>query len=190
MAWCFYKNTRAAVAAVLRMHLWVFSCLWVNRHDGGITWEFILNYYATGAEKPSSTDGNDHIVVLYMRRSLTRGEHFLKTCQRNWVMCVFRWDIRKNFPEADWLWDHDDVIKWEHFLRYRPFVRGIHRSPVNSPRKGQWRGALMFSLIRAWTNGWVNNRDTGDLRHHRAHYDVTVMWTPLAWSMAHTRVSW
>ena len=48
-------------------------------------------------------------------------------------------------------------------------------SPVNSPHKGQWRGALMFSLICAWTEGWVNNRDTGDLRHHRAYYDVTVM---------------
>ena len=30
---------------------------------------------------------------------------------------------------------------------YWPFVRGIHRSPVNSPYKGQWHGALMFSLI-------------------------------------------
>ena len=42
---------------------------------------------------------------------------------------------------------HDDVIKWKHFLRYWPFVRIIHRSPVNSPHKGHWRGALMFSLI-------------------------------------------
>ena len=41
--------------------------------------------------------------------------------------------------------------------------------------KGQWRGVLMFSLICAWTNGWVNNRDAGDLRRHRAHYDVFVM---------------
>ena len=39
---------------------------------------------------------------------------------------------------------HDDVIKWKHFPRYWPFVRGIHRSPVNSPHEGQWRGALMF----------------------------------------------
>ena len=53
---------------------------------------------------------------------------------------------------------HDDVIKWKHFPRYWPFVRGIHRSTVNSPHKGQWRGALMFSLICAWINGWVNNR--------------------------------
>ena len=34
---------------------------------------------------------------------------------------------------------HDDVIKWKHFPRNWPFVRGIHRGPVNSPHKGQWR---------------------------------------------------
>ena len=58
--------------------------------------------------------------------------------------------------------------------RYWPFVRGIHRSP-DSPHKGQWRGALMFSLICSWINGWVNNRETGDLRRHSAHSDVIVM---------------
>ena len=71
---------------------------------------------------------------------------------------------------------HDDVIKWKHFPRYWPFVRGIHRSPVNSPHKGQWRGTLMFSLICVWINDWVNNRKTGDLRRYRGHYDVTVIY--------------
>ena len=47
--------------------------------------------------------------------------------------------------------------------------------PVISPHKGQWRGALMFSLICVWINGWVNNREAGDLRCHRGHYDVNVM---------------
>ena len=70
---------------------------------------------------------------------------------------------------------HDDVIKWKHFPRYWPFARGIHRSPVNSPHKGQRRGALMFSVISAQINGWVNNREAGDLRCIRLHYDVTVM---------------
>ena len=68
-------------------------------------------------------------------------------------------------------WRH----QMESFPRYWPFVRGIHRSTVNSPHKGQWRGALIFSLIFAWIDVWVNNRETGDLRRHRAHYDVTVM---------------
>ena len=69
---------------------------------------------------------------------------------------------------------HNDVIKWKQFARYWPFVRGINRSPVDYPHKGQWRGSLMFSLIWPWTNGWVNNRDASDLRRHCAHYDVTV----------------
>ena len=70
---------------------------------------------------------------------------------------------------------HDDVIKWKHFSRHRPFVRGIHRSPMYSPHKSQWHLALMFSFICAWINGWVNNREDGDLRRHRTHYDVIVM---------------
>ena len=48
---------------------------------------------------------------------------------------------------------HDDVIQWKHFRRYWTFVRWIPRSPVNSPFKGRWRGALVFSLICSWTNG-------------------------------------
>ena len=71
----------------------------------------------------------------------------------------------------------DDVIQWKYVSRYWPFVRGIHRSPVNSSHKSQWCGALMFSLICDWLNGWVNNQDADDLRGHHAHNDVTVMWS-------------
>ena len=51
---------------------------------------------------------------------------------------------------------------------------------VDSPHKGQWCRTLMFSLICAWINGWVNNQDAGDLRRHRIHCDVIVMssWLP------------
>ena len=41
---------------------------------------------------------------------------------------------------------HDDIIKWKHFPRYWSFVQGIHRSPMNSPHKGQWCGVLLYSL--------------------------------------------
>ena len=146
--------------------------------------------------------------------------------------------------------EHDYArFEFEHFPRYWPFVRGIHRLPVNSSQKGKWRGALTFSLICAlnkrlskqswgwwffskrlnnwhasygrtrlrkiwiwtfsallalragnspvtgeflserqvtrnfdvfflsapWINGWVNNREAGDLRRHSAHYDVIAM---------------
>ena len=69
---------------------------------------------------------------------------------------------------------HDDVFEGNHVPRYWPFVWGIRRD-VNSTHKGQWQGALMFSLICAWTNGWANNLGVGDLRHLRAHYGATVM---------------
>ena len=70
---------------------------------------------------------------------------------------------------------HDDIIKWKHFPRYWPFLRGIHRSLLNSPHKGQWRGALMFPLICVWMNCWVINPEASDSKRHRAHYDVTVI---------------
>ena len=54
-------------------------------------------------------------------------------------------------------------------------VTGNYRPPVKSPHKGQWRGALMLSFICAWIKGWVNNREAGDFRHHRAHCDVIVI---------------
>ena len=69
---------------------------------------------------------------------------------------------------------NDDVTKRDNFPRYWPVVMEIHQSPLDSRHKGLWRGALMLSLICAWTMDWTNNRDVGDLRRHRAHYDVTV----------------
>ena len=69
---------------------------------------------------------------------------------------------------------------WRHqmetFSALLAICAGNSPVPVNSPHKGQWRGALMFSLIFAWINDWVNNRETGDLRRHRGHYDVIVMF--------------
>ena len=68
---------------------------------------------------------------------------------------------------------------WRHqmdtFSALLAFCAGIHRSPVNSPHKGQWRGALMFSLICAWTNSWENNGNASDFRCHRSHDHVIVM---------------
>ena len=79
----------------------------------------------------------------------------------SWQLSVFRdWN---GFDALHHGLFHDDVIKWRHFPRYWPFVRGM------------WRGTFMFSLICAWINRWVNNREAGDLRRYRAYYDVIVM---------------
>ena len=64
---------------------------------------------------------------------------------------------------------HDDVIKWKHFPRRWPFVWEIHRSSVNSPHKGQWRGALIFKNTKT----------------HTAH--TIVSWpNPKQWVIVHT----
>ena len=52
---------------------------------------------------------------------------------------------------------------------------GEFTGPGEFPTQGQWRGALMFSLICVWINGWGDNHEAGDLRRHRGHYDVNVM---------------
>ena len=122
-------------------------------------------------------------------------EDFTPTGNIFWCIVYVVRKIRISDREAMDKHGHDDVSKWKHFPRYWPFVRGIHQWPVNSPHKGQWRGALMFSLICAWLNGWVNNREAVDLRCHRAHHDVIVMqvqhrtsprfvsWTQISWTV-------
>ena len=83
---------------------------------------------------------------------------------------VYCEDLGENWPRYDGthsLGLHEDVIKWKHFQRYWSFVRGIHRSPVDSIHTGQWRGTLVFSLICAWLNASVINREAGDLSRHR-----------------------
>ena len=68
-----------------------------------------------------------------------------------------------------------DLYIWSKVTMMTSSNGNIFRSPVNSLHKDQWRGALLFSLICTRINGWVNNSEAGDLRRHRAHYDVTEM---------------
>ena len=87
------------------------------------------------------------------------------------VKAFDRWPFRYIyvFSKSSW-WRH----QMESFSALLALCAANSPVPVNSPHKGQWRGALMFSLIRAWMN-LVNNREAGDLRRHRGHYDVIVM---------------
>ena len=58
------------------------------------------------------------------------------------------------------------IIKWKHFRRYW--------SPVNSRTNASDAELWCFLWTPLWINGWVNNREAGNLRRHRARYDVTV----------------
>ena len=78
------------------------------------------------------------------------------------------------------MYTHDDVIKWKRFPRYWPFVRGIHRWPVNSLHKGQWRGALVFfylllnkQLSKQWWWWWFETPSPPLWRHCNEWGDAT-----------------
>ena len=93
------------------------------------------------------------------------------------VVNIQRWKLLIDFilqPHLSW-WRH----QMETYSALLTHCAG--NSPGNSLHKGQWGGALMFSLICTWTNGWSNNRDAGDLRRIRAHYEVTVMKESNEW---------
>ena len=101
-------------------------------------------------------------------------------------------DIPIHTSQAYWCWGNHIIglcelskkvignyVCWRHkvemFSTSLALREGIHhRSPVDSPHKGQWLRALMPSLVRVWTNNWAENRGTGDLRRYCDHYDVTV----------------
>ena len=77
------------------------------------------------------------------------------------------------------IWGGLNESWWRHqmetFSALLALCAGNSPVPVNSPHKGQWCRALMFSLICVWINDSVNNREAGDLRCHGGHYDVNVM---------------
>ena len=132
-----------------------FECIFLNENYI-ILIQIALEYVAN---RPVSTT-----LALIQIMATRRSGHYLN----RWWSCLLTHIYATG--------SHDDVIKWKHFPRNWPFVRGILRSPVNSPHKGQWRGALMFSLICVWINDWVNSREAGDMRRHYAHYDSSVMY--------------
>ena len=67
---------------------------------------------------------------------------------------------------------------------------GIHRSPMNSPHIGQWRGALMFFFYLGLNKRLSKNPGDGDFRRYRSHYDVTVMYTYIYMSDSSHDIQW
>ena len=117
------------------------------------------------------------VVITHMRRNLVIFvPHTHKhTCSHAHICGATHGHHCASRCLGPWWWK--DISRQNYlFMHGFQWFRGIHRSPLNSLHKGQWRGALMFSLICGWINGWVNNREAGDLRRHRPHYDVIVMF--------------
>ena len=114
-----------------------------------------------------------------------------------WIQgsCLFIHELPTFSPDLTLKVIHDDVIKWKHFPRYWSFVRGIHRSTVNSPRKGQWRGALMnfFDLRlnkrlskQSW--GWLFETPSRLLWRH-CNFEITGYSPNVTWDAIDTSKS-
>ena len=134
------------------------------------------------------------LVMVCGSALVNQSAHFLQAWvdRRHWCHYIMPWNIEKycekycdislaifnyiirhtKVTENHWAW-------WRHQMQTFSALLAIcvGNSPVmvNSPHKGQWRGALMFSLVCTWIHGWVNNREAGDLRCHHTHYDIIVM---------------
>ena len=115
--------------------------------------------------------GYDEIetILRQVAGPLNTGKHFTWIGSEAWGQSLkFLGMLYWNFPIRN---DHDDVIWWRHHMETFSALLVICEGnpPVTG---GRWCGTLMFSLIC-----WANNRNVGDLRRHRAHYDVTIMIT-------------
>ena len=131
---------------------------WVNNRDAGQLRLRRAHHDVTVMRKRCDmTSVTKDVFLIYRHKKLAHVFFPLHYCTRLFV------------PRS-W-WRH----QMETFSALLALYAGNSPVPVISPHKGQWRGALMFSLIRTWINDWVNNREAGDLRRHRDHYDVIVM---------------
>ena len=74
-------------------------------------------------------------------------------------------------------------VTWIRFMKYfprhSPLCEGNPRITDDSPHKGQWCVAMMFSLMCVWTKVCANSRDAGDFRSQGTHCDVIVMWNAI-----------
>ena len=117
------------------------------------------------SQKASKADFSDRLYSFQVYHDIS--SHHGAKCWKCFIQGHPKYLLHKN-GYVSW-WRH----QMETFSALLVLCAG--NSPVTSPHKGQWRGALMFSLTCAWINDWVNNREAGDWRRHSAHYDVTAM---------------
>ena len=116
------------------------------------------------------TSHERHVVLNHQRFCLFN-RSFMQITKETPTLCNIPL-CKANLPVAGSWWRH----QMETFSALLAICAPNSPGPVNSPHKGQWRGALTFSLICVWINGWVNNHEAGDLRRYRVHYDVTIMY--------------
>ena len=160
------------ILAHRKLSFWNFRRSCVMKISSKRYFRFDEKCVASSGHFPADTWRQNGVVTSFWRNN----DVIIMPCA-HWVCCELRMHMMTSsngsiFRVTDPLCGEFTGHRW------------IHWSPMNSPHKDQWRRALVFSLICAWINGWVNNREAGDLRRHRVHYDVIVMQMgPFEWTM-------
>ena len=78
--------------------------------------------------------------------------------------------VRNPLVTGAW-WCH----QMETFSALLAFCAGNSPVPGEFPTQRPVTHSFDNFFDLAWINGWVNNREAGDLRRYRVHYDVIVM---------------
>ena len=175
-----YCTCVSACSCCVKLHTFPVNCKVLSYNRLTFTIEFAIHYTdvimgAMASQIPSPT-----IVYLTVIQAQIKGN--IKAL-RHWPLCGEFAGTAELIPKgrtcllctfwASKYWPHDDVIKRKHFPRYWPFVGKIHRSICLTKASDAELWCLLWSA--PWINGWVNNREAGNLGSHCAYYDVIVM---------------
>ena len=135
---CFW---RVRILSVIMLHnnsrvVWIQST-WILRYMFvymqllfGNPWLYWTHFRYDGfaPETPVCSRREKMIDILHMT-SLTNGMSLMECFIKRVIYPKFAKSRSLCILQVRFVSCHDDVIKWKHFPRYWPFVRGIHRSP-------------------------------------------------------------
>ena len=160
-----------------------------RKHQSFASLAFGGEFTGTG-DFPQSTSNAENVPIWWRRDAfmamITEAQITMGTYIFVLPVCIItnmpEYFIMFSFWLSSW-WRH----QMEAFSALLAFCAGNSPVSVKSQYTDRWRGALMFSLVYAWMHDWVNNREAGDLRRHRGHYDVIVMLTFMILILTHTQ---
>ena len=130
------------------------NAAWVNIYDENTVYFLHCNY----AER--------HLGILSFKNS-----HRSDTTVYAISLCPNAWSMGHGSVQAAW---RMMTSSNGNIFRVTGHLCGEFTGPRWIPRT-MASNAELWCFICVWINGWVNNREAGDLRRYRAHYDVIVM---------------
>ena len=176
-----------------------FSNRWsLGMHNGNILTSTVFSFNDFNVKVCRHTMGTKSIVVFFAYLCVIKLECYQSMGFGVFRICHRALDVQFGEAEIDspvigtvsQISFQRQIEKswWRHQMETFSALLALwagHRSPVSYPHKGQWRGALMFSLICTLINAWVNNREAGDLIRHRAHYGVIIINGEMSGKLIH-----